>query len=218
MMSLKPFFAILLVITLAACSPTEAASEQAAEPTQNVSALQSAAHPKPRVNLLLDTELLHQAQIALAKRPEFSGSHVQVFQKINFFDGVRPRIELAAQNPALPETLTFYTYENGKWTPSEAEDISHIKNLKANLFALESIDFRQASQFARTWQAKAQSVQAAIDDPYYVAFVFLPKQQKRFWHTATLEATGKQFYLSFHEDGSVWEFKDLATNASLEEQ
>lgn len=217
-MMIKTFFTILLAIALAACSPTEAATEQSAETEQTVSVPQTAVQPKPRVNLLLDTNLLHQAQVALAKRPEFSGSHVQVFQKINFFDGIRPRIELAAQNPALPETLTFYTFENGEWTPSEAEDISHIKNLKANLFALDNIDFRQANLFARAWQDKARSVQAVIDEPYYVAFVFLPKQQKRFWHTATLEATGKQFYLSFHENGSVWEFKNLATNASLEEQ
>ena len=38
----------------------------------------------------------------------------------------------------------------------------------------------------------------------------LPKQNKNFWHTATLEAVGKQYYLSCYVDGRVWEFKRLA--------
>jgi len=35
----------------------------------------------------------------------------------------------------------------------------------------------------------------------------LPKQQKLMWHTAQIDADGARYYLSFHADGSVWEFK-----------
>lgn len=209
--------AVICSIALSACRPTEAATEQTASSAAE-SVATSVVAPPVRVNLLLDTAQLQQAQHALTQLPEFSGSPtIWVFEKIHFFDGVRPRIELAIQNPALPDKLTFYTFEHGKWTASEAEDISHIKNLKRHLFALDKVDFRQVKQVAEIWHRQAQSIQAVIDEPYYVAWVFLPKQNKYFWHTATLESTGTQFYLGLHQDGSVWEWKRLAGQSSEEQ-
>lgn len=205
---LSPFNRLILFFILfnTACNPIVAANDETASPA--IIASQSEKNI-PRINLLYDVEQLQQAQILLQQRPEFSGNTVQVFEKIHFFDGIRPRIELAVKNPALTNALTFYTYEQGKWTPSEAEDISHIKQLNQHLIDLNSLDFRQVSRLAHLWQQQAHSIQAAIQEPYYVAFIFLPKQNKRFWHTAILETTGEQYYLSFHENGSVWENKSL---------
>lgn len=193
---------------------------QAVEPVAGASAAEAAIRqpetppqPAPPAKVLTDSAVLQQAQASLAARPEFQGRPVQVFEKVNFFDGQFPRIELAVQNPEQPETLLFYTYRNHEWQVSEAEDISHVKRLPRHLFALESIRFADAAAYAQRWQEHAEKVNAVWREPYYVAFIYLPKQKKRFWHTATLEAVGAQYYLSFHENGSVWEFKPLQSGS-----
>ncbi|MDK4687881.1 hypothetical protein [Kingella negevensis] len=164
---------------------------------------------KPPQKVLSNRAVLQAAQQSLAQLPEWQGKPLRVFQQIAFFDGERPRIELALQNPTQPESLIFYTYEQGKWTASQAEDVSHIKNLTPYLFDLNSVQFVQAADIGQTWQQKAQEVNAAEQTPYYVALVWLPKPKKLMWHTATLEATRAQYYLSCHLDGSVWEFNSL---------
>jgi hypothetical protein len=50
-------------------------------------------------------------------------------------------------------------------------------------------------------------VNAVETQAYHVALIWLPKQQKLMWHTAQIDADGARYYLSFHADGSVWEFK-----------
>ena len=65
----------------------------------------------------------------------------------------------------------------------------------------------QAADIAQAWQQKAQSVNAVETQAYHVALIWLPKQQKLMWHTAQIDADGARYYLSFHADGSVWEFK-----------
>ncbi|ULJ63071.1 hypothetical protein MIS46_03180 [Wielerella bovis] len=171
----------------------------------------------PKQWVLRDKSVLQAAQQSLLMQPELADNPVYVFEKINFFDGDRPRIELAVLNPKQPEHLIFFTFEQNKWTTSPAEDVSHIKNLSRHLFALSDVEFAQAADIATTWAQKAREVNAPIDEPYYVAYVFLPKSKKQFWHTATIETVGKQFYLSCHQDGRVWEWKQLA-GARTEEQ
>lgn len=221
---MKTWFAAASVLSLclfmAGCGKTA----QAGEPTAAASTASAPVKqpekpnpPKPPAKVLTDPAVLQQAQASLAARPEFNGQSVQVFEKVHFFDGEFPRIELAVQNPKQPETLLFYTYRDQKWLVSEAEDISHVKRLPRHLFALESIRFTDAAAYAQRWQQHAAQVKAVWQQPYYVAFIYLPKQNKRFWHTATLEAVGAQYYLSFHENGSVWEFKPLQGGGATEE-
>lgn len=168
----------------------------------------------PVKNLLQDVELLKNAKNDLQHLPEFHGKKLRVYGKIDFFNGTRPRIEIQVENPNMPNTLLFYTFERGKWTKGIADDVSHIKNLSRQMTSLEDIDFTQVAQIAATWKQKAIEVQAVEQEPYHVMFVWLPAQNKRFWHTATLEAQGKQFYLSMHLNGSIWEFKGLSSKKS----
>lgn len=210
----------LACLLSAACGQTARADEPAAavqaEPTKQPETAKQPETETVAAKLLTDAAALQQAQQSLAAHAEFGGNSVQVFEKIHFFDGTFPRIELAAQNPKQPETLLFYTYLNGQWQTSEAEDISRIKRLSRHLFPLDSVHFADAAARAAQWQSHAAQVQAVEQQPYYVAFIYLPKQNQRFWHTATLEAVGAQYYLSFHEDGSVWEFKPLQGGGSEE--
>lgn len=188
--------------------------EKAAAQTPTPSAVTASAPqetPKlPAKNVLQDVALLQQAKTDLQNLPEFYGKKLRVYNKIDFFNGTRPRIELQLENPNMPNTLVFYTFEHGKWTKGEADDVSHIKNLSRQFTPLDDIDFTQVAQVAAIWVQKAKQVQAVEQNPYHVMFVWLPARNKRFWHTATLEAKGKQFYLSVNLDGSIWEFKGLS--------
>lgn len=158
--------------------------------------------------VLRDKAVLKQAQQSLHQLPNLRDKTILVYDKIHFFDGTRPRIELSIQDPNNPEQLLFYTYENGTWSVSIVEET--IKNLNQKVINLDQIDFSQAADIAKTWAHKAQEVQAVETTPYYVAWVYLPKQSKIFWHTPTLEAVGKQYYLSCHQNGEIWEFKRIA--------
>ena len=159
--------------------------------------------------ILRDKQALRRAQQALSQLPELQGAPIQIYEQINFFDGTRPRIEIDLQDPKQPENILYYTYENGKWSPtpiSEAPKPSG-KNFARHLVPLAKIDFAQAADIAQAWQQKAQSVNAVETQAYHVALIWLPKQQKLMWHTAQIDADGARYYLSFHADGSVWEFK-----------
>lgn len=208
MKTLTTLFILSLSLFAAGCGRQAHADEPAAA-SAAAATVKAPVRPAPPAKILSDADTLQQAQQSLTARAEFQGKPIRVFEKINFFDGVSPRIELAVQNPKAPDSLVFYTYAQGRWEVSEAEDISHVKNLPRHLFELNSIRFADAARYAQSWQQHAARVSAVWREPYYVAFVYLPKHNKRFWHTATLEAEGAQYYLSFHEDGRVWEFKPL---------
>ena len=199
---------VLFSLCLSACiaQADMTHEENEASAVQAASVVQAVVE-RPYTWVLRDKAVLRQAQKQLA---QLQDKPIYVFEKIHFFDGTRPRIELAIQDFRQPEKLVFYTFEQGKWTPSEAEDIRHIQDLSSHLFALNEVDFAQAADIAQIWQNKAHEVNAVETTPYYVSFVHLPKQNKNFWHTATLEAVGKQYYLSCYADGRVWEFKRLA--------
>lgn len=160
-------------------------------------------------NLLLDERALQQAQESLRNLPEWQGKVPQVYEQIQFFDGVRPRIELALALPDNPAQNRFYTYEQGRWQVSDAENISHVAQPAQRRFPLERVSFADAALAAKVWRTRAESSRALLREPYYLALVYLPKQQKMFWHTATLEAHGAQYYLSLHQDLSLWEWNDL---------
>ncbi len=186
--------------------PVQGKSEEAAKMFQAASSEQ---YRLPEGNVLEDENWLLHAGKSLGKRPEFAGKEVYVFEKIHFFNGVRPRIELAVLLPHNADRVQFYLYENGKWRDNGWEQ-AVSGSLKGHTFALSKVDFRQVSDIAAKWRNKAKQLNAVETEPYYVAYVFLPKRKKYFWHTATLEAFGAQYYLSFHENGSVWEDKRLS--------
>lgn len=160
-------------------------------------------------NFLENAEALQAAETALKNLPQFRGKDLMFFENIDFFSGVRPRIELDIQDPNRPGKIDHYLYEHGKWRYTDTMRITPEVNIPANLTPLATVRFVDAATIAAKWAEKARSVNAVITEPYYVSFVLLEKQQKRFWHTATLEAVGKQYYLSFHLNGTVWEFKKL---------
>lgn len=196
---MQTFFVWISKALLFTCLLTVAALAKTASP-----------HHLNQINLLKDKQLLITAKEQLQQLPALKGQRILVYQKVDFFNGVRPRIELAIQKPNTNHELVFYTFTNGQWT--SAEYPNENETLSANLLIdLEKIDFVKIAELAQQWQEKAQSVEAVLTEPYYIAWVCLPKQKvpKCFWHTATIESIGKQYYLSFQADGSIWEFKQL---------
>ena len=181
---------------------------QAASASTPVVLEQAQTQPEMPQWILRNKAALRAAQQALTQLPELQGAPIQIYEQINFFDGTRPRIEIDLQDPKQPENILYYTYENGKWTPTPVgTDPEPNKNPAGHLVPLAQTDFAQAADNAQAWQQKAQSVNAVETQAYHVALVWLPKQQKLMWHTAQIDADGARYYLSFHADGSVWEFK-----------
>ena len=181
---------------------------QAASASTPVVLEQTQTQPETPQWILRDKAVLRAAQQALTQLPELQDAPIQIYEQINFFDGTRPRIEIDLQDPKQPENVLYYTYENGKWTPTPVgTDPEPNKNPAGHLVPLAQTDFAQAADIAQAWQQKAQSVNAVETQAYHVALVWLPKQQKLMWHTAQIDADGARYYLSFHADGSVWEFK-----------
>ena len=181
---------------------------QAASASTPVVLEQTQTQPETPQWILRDKAVLRAAQQALTQLPELQGTPIQIYEQINFFDGTRPRIEIDLQDPKQPENVLYYTYENGKWAPTPVgTDPTPNKNYARHLVPLAQTDFAQAADIAQAWQQKAQSVNAVETQAYHVALIWLPKQQKLMWHTAQIDADGARYYLSFHADGSVWEFK-----------
>ena len=181
---------------------------QAASASTPVVLEQTQTQPETPQWILRDKPALRAAQQALAQLPELQGAPIQIYEQINFFDGTRPRIEIDLQDPKQPGNVLYYTYENGKWAPTPGgTDPTPNKNYARHLVPLAQTDFAQAADIAQAWQRGAQSVNAVETQAYHVALVWLPKQQKLMWHTAQIDADGARYYLSFHADGSVWEFK-----------
>ena len=181
---------------------------QAASASTPVVLEQAPTPPETPQWILRNKAALRAAQQALTQLPELQGAPIQIYEQINFFDGTRPRIEIDLQDPKQPENILYYTYENGKWapTPRRPRPPPH-KNNPPPHGPLAQTDFAQAADIAQAWQQKAQSVNAVETQAYHVALIWLPKQQKLMWHTAQIDADGARYYLSFHADGSVWEFK-----------
>ncbi|WP_304335329.1 hypothetical protein [Conchiformibius steedae] len=202
----KIFSSLMLASVLLTGACGDAA--EADTPTKK-SAAKSA--PAPRRNLLEDTALLQSAQNSLPQQPQFAGKPVYIYEKIDFFNGVRPRIELLAQDPQHPDKLLFFRYEHGKWqlVENEDEEFATKKKPERHLMPLAQIRFQDVPTIAQMWRQHAKHTQAVIREPYHIAFVLLPKTQQRFWHTAELEAHGAQYYLSVFPDFSIFEFKKL---------
>ncbi|WP_107928832.1 hypothetical protein [Neisseria animaloris] len=162
-------------------------------------------------NLLENAAALQAAEDALKNLPLLQGKAVNVYESVDFFDGVRPRIEVDIQDPNQPEKIDHYIYERSRWTLTQTMRIPAAERITRYqyLTPLAKVRFTDVVPVARNWSAKAKTIDAVITEPYYISFVLLGKQKKRFWHTATIEAVGAQYYLSFHEDGKVWEFKKL---------
>ncbi|MCS4534105.1 hypothetical protein [Neisseria montereyensis] len=198
---------------LNACSPSES---QALAATPSVPAVQPASVAKPvpvyRGNFLKDAAALAKAEDDLKSLPRFHGKDLKFFDNIVFFSGPRPRIELDIQNTENPERIDHYVYWQGTWRrndilrkPPPPEKL----NIAEHLTPLSQVRFADVADVAKVWEQKARSVNAVVDDAYYVSFVYLRSQNKRFWHTATIEAVGTQYYLSLNADKTVWEFKKL---------
>ena len=205
---LIPFVLSLFGVPTAHTQNDHATYFQAASASTPVVLEPAQQQPETPKWILRDKQALSAAQQALTQLPELQGAPIQIYEQINFFDGTRPRIEIDLQDPKQPENILYYTYENGKWTPTPIdEDPQPNKNYARHLVPLAQIDFAQAADIAQAWQQKAQSVNAVETQAYHVALIWLPKQQKLMWHTAQIDANGARYYLSFHADGSVWEFK-----------
>ena len=208
---LIPFVLSLFGVPTAHTQNDHATYFQAASASTPVVLEPAQQQPETPKWILRDKQALSAAQQALTQLPELQGAPIQIYEQINFFDGTRPRIEIDLQDPKQPENILYYTYENGKWslTPISEAPKPSGKNFARHLVPLAQIDFAQAADIAQAWQQKAQSVNAVETQAYHVALIWLPKQQKLMWHTAQIDTNGARYYLSFHADGSVWEFKEF---------
>ncbi len=196
-------------ISSAHAQSNSAALFQAASASAPAASAPAQRQPEKPQWILRDKQALRRAQQALSQLPELQGAPIQIYEQINFFDGTRPRIEIDLQDPKQPENILYYTYENGKWSLTPIDPPAPNKNYARHLVPLAKIDFAQAADIAQAWQQKAQSVNAVETQAYHVALIWLPKQQKLMWHTAQIDTNGARYYLSFHADGSVWEFKEF---------
>lgn len=191
---------LLCLFAATACNRSDARTQTAPH------AAEATAH----TNFLEDAQALKAAQTALADLPPFRGKTPMFYENIDFFSGVRPRIEIDLQNPARPERIDHYRYENGRWHYTDTPRLEPGTDIPAKLTPLATVNFADAAAIAARWSQKARTVDAVITEPYYISFVLLEKDRKRFWHTATIEAVGRQYYFSCHADGTVWEFKELS--------
>ena len=213
---MKTLVSVLAAVLLLAggCGKTDRPKKpKAAKSAKIIRSAQAEPLAKPfyQGNFLEDRQALAAAQGSLKTLPQFAGKDIRVYEHILFFGGVRPRIELAVQNPDRPAEADYYIYENGQWAASgEAETPAGIQST-ARTFLLDGIRFESAADIAAAWKQQAKAVGAVVSEPYHVAFRQLPPQRKRpakrFWSVPMLEAVGAQYYLSFNEDGSRWEFK-----------
>lgn len=198
------------LIIINACLLLNACGKQAEADTPKSTKIQRIVQQQAHRNLLEDKEELISSQRALYQLSEFKGKDVYIYNNIDFFDGIKPRIELEVQNPNVPTQTLSYRYEQSKWTRMVSDNPQNIAHIDRNLTNLKTIHFEDVVQVSGLWKQKAKEVHAVIQKPYYVSFIFLGgKNSKRFWHTAEIEAVGAQYYLSVNLDGTVWEFKKL---------
>lgn len=204
----KIIYINILSIGLAACDAFQA---NATVETASETAAASSAPVAPKKNLLEDRDTLIAAQTHLQALPHFAGKPVQIFGNIDFYDGVQPRIELSVQSPINPDDIWLLKYEHGKWSSPmvDEEEELNAAQIAPHLTPLSDIHFEDAIHAAQLWRTKAAEVNAVWQEPYHVAFIWMPKLKKRFWHTAEIDAVGAQYYLSLNLDGSIWEWKKL---------
>lgn len=206
-MNIKYFIVLIYAITTFGLVGCGRQAEADTPPKQHQP---MAVTPTVHHNLLEDIDALKTAQASLSRQPQLNGKPILVFENINFFDGTRPRIELNVQDPLHPHKVLFYRYENKKWHYiDDEENTVGIRNINRHLTPLTKIHFEDVATIAQMWRHKANETHAVLKDPYHIAFILLPKTQKRFWHTAELEAQGAQYYLSINPDFSIFEFKRL---------
>lgn len=196
------------LLAAAAVLGTAGCGKQAEADTPSAVARRHSKPARPR-NLLDDAAALRAAQNALTQQAALKNRKIEVFGNVDFFDGVRPRIELAVYYPEHESGRLFFIYENGRWRQDDSGHEAAPKNPVPHLTALEQIPFDQVPAVAAQWRQKARSVNAVWREPYHIAFVLLPAAGKRFWHTAEIDAQGAQYYFSLHLDHTVWEFKKL---------
>lgn len=205
----KILFINILLMSLTACERLQANRDVAR--ASQASAPVAVKVVQPAKNLLLDRETLLAAQNGLQNMPAFAGKAVQVFGNIDFYDGVRPRIELAVQSPDNPDDIWLLTFEHGKWSKPTLDEEEELKAAQIAKFLtpLADIHFEDVIHAANTWRTKAAEVRAVWQEPYHVGFIWMPKLKKRFWHTSEIDAVGAQYYLSLNLDGTIWEWKRI---------
>lgn len=208
----KTLIISILLLGLSACERFQANKDSRIAKKEVVMASEAAAPVvQPAKNLLEDRETLLAAKNDLQALPIFAGKPVQVFGNIDFFDGVRPRIELAVQNPNDPDGILLLAYRQGKWSAPavDEEEELNAKQIAPQLTPLADIHFDDVVEAAHLWRKKAAEVNAVWQEPFHVAFIWMPKLKKRFWHTAEIDAVGAQYYLSMNIDGTIWEWKRI---------
>lgn len=209
----KKILLISLLLNATACERFQANNGRTIAKQENVVMASEATPPvvQPAKNLLEDRDALLKAKQQLQSLPQFAGKEIQVFGNIDFFDGVRPRIELSVQSPQQPDDIWQLSYRHGKWSApvKDEEEELNAQQITRYLTPLAEIHFEDVPTIAQMWKNKAIEVKAVWQEPYHVAFIWLPKLKKRFWHTAELDAVGAQYYLSVNTDGSIWEWKKI---------
>ena len=205
----KNLFAILAISALVftSCKDDKKASETNTEnveaksdneTTENVNSGEATTSG----NLLNDVALLNKAEKELKELPKFKGKEIKVFQQVYFYgDG---RIKLAIQDPAKPENVDDYLFQNGKWQEPQPVQISGGGSMDDNVFPLKDIKFETVANINKQVEAKSKDIEGAqpLGALYYA---MNPATGELRW-MASVQGTRGNYTGMFNADGSLKSF------------
>ncbi len=203
----KNLFAILAISALVftSCKDDKKATETN---TENVEAKSdnetesNSGETTSTSNLLADITLLNKAEKELKELPKFKGKEIKVFQQVYFYgDG---RIKLAIQDPAKPENVDDYLFQNGKWQESQPVQISGGGSMDDNVFPLSDIKFETVANINKQVEAKSKDIEGAqpLGALYYA---MNPATGELRW-MANVQGTRGNYTGMFNADGSLKSF------------
>lgn len=189
-----------------ACGGNDSSKTAEGQGTEQTASDKKKDEPVKTENLLADAALLEKAEAELRAMPKFSGKTVKVFQNVSFYkDG---RITIALQDPAKPENIDEYHFEDGKWGEAQAVQISGSGKMDDNTWDLAKIKFSTAATVYSNWNEKAKSIEGGTEKELTsISLLFwVPKQEVR-WSTSNVESAREKYSIEYNLDGSVKEFK-----------
>ena len=203
----KNLFAILAISALVftSCKDDKKATETN---TENVEAKSdnetesNSGEATSTSNLLADVTLLNKAEKELKELPKFKGKDIKVFQQVYFYgDG---RIKLAIQDPAKPENVDDYLFQNGKWQEPQPVQISGGGSMDDNVFPLSDIKFETVANINKQVEAKSKDIEGAqpLEALYYA---MNPATGELRW-MASVQGTRGNYTGMFNADGSLKSF------------
>ena len=153
-------------------------------------------------NILADVAALNKAEKELKELPKFKGKEIKKKKKINIYgDG---RIIIAIQDPAKPENVDEYTYQNGKWQEPQALQISGGGNMDDNTFPLSQVKFETANSILKQLEEKSKTIEGA--EPVTTAFYNMNPATGEMRWISSVDGTRESYTAIFNTDGSLKTF------------